>query len=90
MWLQVAVVEEINSNEFLLLYAQAVLEAMHDFQVSGPAHHHGTSIKAVLGCLSRLLGSKSCCAASSHRQVPCNKHQSCQCIEERGCRWQDM
>lgn len=34
MGLQVAVVEEINSNEFLLLYAQAVLEAMHDFQVS--------------------------------------------------------
>ena len=34
--LQVAVVEEINSNEFLLLYAQAVLEAMHDFQVIVP------------------------------------------------------
>ena len=30
--------EEINSNEFLLLYAQAVLEAMHDFQVPVPCN----------------------------------------------------
>ena len=55
-----AVVEEIASNEFLLLYAQAVLEAMHDFQVRElPVALWGAA--SVLACVLDANGAAGVC-----------------------------